>query len=61
MSSFGEGIHFCIGMPLAKLEARVGMRQLLRTLPAFEINGEPACYPSHMIRGYQNLPIRWAS
>ncbi|MDP7382593.1 MAG: cytochrome P450, partial [Acidimicrobiales bacterium] len=59
--AFGEGIHFCIGMPLAKLEARVGMRQLLRTLPTFEMNGEPTRYPSHVIRGYQNVPIRWAS
>ena len=59
--AFGEGIHFCIGMPLAKLEARVGMRQLLRTLPAFKLDGEPTRYPSHVIRGYQSVPIRWAS
>jgi hypothetical protein len=39
----------------------VGMRQLLRTLPAFELDGEPTRYPSHVIRGYQNVPVRWAS
>jgi len=58
---FGEGIHFCIGMPLAKIEARVGIQQLLHALPALELSADPTRYPSHVIRGYQNLPVRLAS
>jgi cytochrome P450 len=35
--SFGHGIHFCIGAPLARLEAKIALRQLLERLPSFEI------------------------
>lgn len=35
--SFGHGIHFCIGAPLARLEARIAIRQLLERLPVLEI------------------------
>ncbi len=55
--AFGEGIHFCVGMPLARLETRVGIGELLSALPKFELNAAPVRYPSHVIRGYENIPI----
>jgi len=55
--SFGEGIHFCIGMPLARLETRVGIKELLDRLPPFRSDGSPVRYPSHVIRGLAGIPV----
>lgn len=56
--AFGEGIHFCVGMPLARLEAKVGIAELLAGLPDFSLDGEPTRYPSHVIRGYESIPVK---
>ena len=55
--AFGEGVHFCLGMPLAKLEARVGMTELVGGVGEFSLAGEPVRYPSHVIRGYESIPV----
>jgi len=55
--AFGEGVHFCLGMPLARLEARAGMAELISAMPDFGLAGQPHRYPSHVIRGYENLLV----
>lgn len=55
--AFGEGVHFCLGMPLARLEARVGLAELFDRMPEFVSNGAPRRYPSHVIRGYESIPV----
>jgi cytochrome P450 len=56
--SFGFGIHYCLGAPLAVAEAEVAFETLLRRLP----NPEPAFDapewgPSFVLRGLKSLPI----
>jgi cytochrome P450 len=55
--AFGEGIHFCIGAPLARLEARVLLEQLLQEFPDYYINDTPTRLPQHTNRAFQTLPV----
>lgn len=43
--SFGHGIHFCLGAPLARLEARIAIVRLLERMPALTIRPPGPRYP----------------
>ena len=42
--SFGGGAHFCLGAPLARLEAQIGIGTLVRRFPNLRLSGEPLEY-----------------
>jgi cytochrome P450 len=42
--SFGFGVHYCIGAPLARLETRVVLTELLDRFDGIELAGEPPRY-----------------
>ena len=55
--SFGNGIHHCLGAPLARQEARVAFAKLLAHVPEYVI-GEPVVRNTNMVstRGIVSLP-----
>jgi len=55
--SFGRGIHFCLGAPLAVLEAQVAMPMLLERFPRLRLAGEPERRPTWVLRGLRRLPV----
>ncbi|HET8587630.1 MAG TPA: cytochrome P450, partial [Candidatus Limnocylindria bacterium] len=54
---WGQGIHLCLGAPLARLEIRVALEELLRRTQRIELAGDArrAVYPSD---GLATLPVR---
>jgi|SRR5690606_10536767 len=56
--TFGAGIHFCLGAPLARVELQESFRALLRAAPAIEPVTEPEWKPQYIIRGLRELKVR---
>ncbi len=61
--SFGFGVHHCVGAPLARLEGRIAVRELLRRLPGLRL-AVPVerlqWRPSMLMRGLRHLPVSFA-
>ena len=55
--SFGGGIHYCLGAPLARLEAQIAFPALLARFPRLALAGEPAGREGTALRGHTSLPV----
>ena len=55
--AFGQGIHFCLGKSLARLEARVAFEELLARAPDYELAGPAPWLPSMWARAHARVPI----
>ena len=60
--SFGLGIHFCLGAPLARLEAKIALEAFLRRCHNFQrLDNEPLPrVPTFIMRGVRSLPITFS-
>ena len=55
--SFGGGIHFCVGAPLARMELALLLSALTQVLPAITLLEGAERRPGFQFRGYLRLPI----
>ncbi len=55
--SFGIGEHFCLGVHLARLEARVFFEELLAKFPTIELRSEPKRTRSNLNNALKSLPV----
>ena len=55
--SFGGGIHFCIGAPLARLEMSIALPALIKRFPKLQLSGEPKRRDSFTLRGYERVEV----
>ncbi|MDK1385026.1 cytochrome P450 [Sinorhizobium sp. 8-89] len=57
--SFGAGLHFCIGAPLARLELRLSLPILFQRLPGMRLKHEPHVKDSFHFHGLERLDLVW--
>ncbi|WP_221568736.1 cytochrome P450 [Alkalihalobacillus sp. TS-13] len=57
--AFGNGIHFCIGAPLARLEGQVAFQHLIQSFPNIKLRSDVEIKWRHseIFRGLESLPI----
>ncbi len=55
--AFGQGIHFCLGAPLARLEAQIAFKALLRRFDTITPAGDALWKENTVLRGIAKLPI----
>jgi cytochrome P450 len=59
--AFGHGAHFCLGAPLARLEARIALEALLSRLPGLSLaqGAHLERMESTIVYGLKELPVSW--
>ena len=60
--AFGQGVHYCLGAPLARLEAQEALAALLERFPELTLNADPenlTWRANPALRGLSALPLRY--
>jgi cytochrome P450 len=61
----GQGIHFCIGAPLARLEGKIAIQSLLQRFPDLQRTGEEpvrlSIGPAGLLQGAKRFPIAFTA
>jgi cytochrome P450 PksS len=56
--AFGDGIHFCLGAPLARAEGQIAFEALLTRFPELRLETDnPQWGGSFILRGLKSLPV----
>jgi cytochrome P450 len=57
--AFGQGIHYCLGAPLARLEARITLTTMVKEIENIRLapQAELERLPSNLVFGLRSLPL----
>jgi cytochrome P450 len=55
--AFSQGIHYCLGAGLARLEGEIGLRALFTRFPDLTLAGPPHRRATRLLRGYDAMPV----
>lgn len=57
--AFGNGIHFCLGAPLARLEAKIALKALLEEFPNLRVDSKLPLkpIPTLLVHGLESLSV----
>ncbi len=55
--ALGQGVHYCLGANLARLEGRVAFEELLARIPEYELTQEPGWLSSIWARAHDAVPV----
>jgi hypothetical protein len=55
--SFGGGIHFCLGAPLARLELSTSLPALFERFPTIQMTEDPGLRETFVLRGYSEIKV----
>jgi cytochrome P450 len=57
--AFGYGVHFCLGVALARLEGRIVLEEVLKRFPEWDVDWDNAVQAhTSTVRGWQKLPVK---
>ena len=57
--SFGDGIHHCLGAPLARMEARIVFEELFARIPEYSVCGPIVRIKTPTDRALESLPVEF--
>ncbi len=55
--SFGLGVHFCLGAPMARMEAEIALRQIATRIPNLSLRGSGERIAPFFLWGRRKLPV----
>jgi cytochrome P450 len=55
--AFSQGIHYCLGAGLARMEGEIGLRALFTRFPDLALAGPPRRRATRLLRGYDAMPV----
>jgi cytochrome P450 len=61
--AFGQGVHFCLGAPLARLEGQIAINGLIRRIPDLRLAVPPLSLrrrPGLVLNGLKSLPVAFS-
>lgn len=59
--SFGRGIHYCLGAPLAEMEGQIALAAVMRKFPRIRLAAEPVRRRQTVLRGLKHLWVETAA